>query len=282
LSNNFLPCNAHISFPILNYYKHHKTKQEIATDCYYKLNNQNGTSIKMNTMASANDFDLFTPSTPNKRKLSEERDDDVIVTPSSSYDSDSDDNARDTDSFVSTPIPDYESPLKRRRMSGAALDYSRFSPPLMPRFQYRPSTLEQQNDQSLSFTRGRPVLDIFTSDREQPENALDLSFLSMPTPPSNVSEMDEAKIPFFALSPRTTMGPPFPYLVEGRRLFVGNAEEEKENGDSLRRRILPSLRMRPSKQQLGKNRMVEELSLPTLTIRETRRERRSSLPAVAA
>jgi len=238
-------------------------------------------------MTTSNDFDLFTPSTPNKRKLLEERDDDVIVTPSSSYDSDSDDNARDTDSFVSTPIPasfstSYESAQKRQRTSGAALDHSNFSPPLMPRFKYRPSTLPQHNDQSYSFARGRPVLDLFTSDREQSEHGSDLSFLAMPSPPSNGSGIDESKIPSFRLSPRTTMGPPFPNLLVARRLFGGKIVDEKENTDSSRRRILPSLRMRPTKPQFGTKQMVNELSLPTLTIQETRGERRSSYPAVAA
>lgn len=236
----------------------------------------------MHTMTTSNDVDIFTPSTPNKRKLSEERDDDVIVTPSSSYDSYSDDSARDTDSFVSTPIPDYESPQKRRRTSGSVLDHSKFSPPLMPRFQYRSSALAQQNDHSIAYAQGRPVLDLFTDGSEQSQSTFDLSFLAMPTPSSNTSEIDEKKIPFFALSPRTTMAPPFPHLVEGRRLFEGHIEDGKENVDSSRRRILPSLRMRRAKQQFGKNGTMEQLSLPTLTIHETRQERRSSFPAVAA
>lgn len=230
-------------------------------------------------MTTSNDFSLFTPSTPIKRKLSEERDDDVIVTPSSSYDNDSDDDARDTESFVSTPIPTYESPQKRRRTSGASFDFSELSPPLMPRFKYQTSTLAQQNDQSIFFARGRPVLDLFTGEKEQTGNTFDLSFLAMPTPQSNTSEIDESKIPSFALSPRTTLGPPFPHLVEGRVLFGGNT---KDDDSSSRRRIISSLRMRPSKQPFRKDQMADELSLPTLTIQERRHVRRSSVPAVIA
>lgn len=228
------------------------------------------------------DFVMFTPSTPNKRKLSEERDDDVIVTPSSSYESDSDDNARDTDAFVSTPCPTSlstpcESPLKRRRTSAAVLDHSKFSPPLMQRFKYRHSTPAEENGRSQCYIPGRPVLDLFTNEREEPVNNNDLSFLAIPTPPSNTSEVDNAKIPSFGLTPRTTAAPSFPLLLDSRRLFGGNTSDEKENVS--RRRILPSLRMRPQRQQLGKARLMEELSLPTLAPRP---ERRSSLPAVTA
>lgn len=217
--------------------------------------------------------------TPNKRKLRDERDDDIVVTPSSSYDSESDDSTRDTDSFVSTPISACEStpaPHKRRRMSH---DTSQLSPPLMPRFQYRPSSLIQYNDRSHPFARGRPVLDIFEGsstsliEDEQPED--DMSFLAIPTPPSIKSEADDTKIPVFDLSPRTTLAPRFPELMDSHRLF-GNPSDEKENDG--RRPLLPSLRMRRSRPQeirVGNKEMLEELSLPTLTLRE-------SLPAVAA
>ena len=216
---------------------------------------------------SSNDFGIFTPSTPHKRKLSEERDDDAIVTPSSSYD---EENTRDTDAFVSTPCPasfstPCQSPSKRRKTSTEAIDHSKFSPPLMPRFKYRPSTLEQQNDLSLCDAPGRPVLDLFSSDREEPENDDDLSFLAIPTPASNFNEVDTSKVPSFGLSPRTTMAPLFPRLMDSRRLFEGETGHEKENSNIDRRRIIvPALSMRPQKQRFGKEKMMEELSLPTL------------------
>lgn len=215
---------------------------------------------------TTNDFDMFTPSTPSKRKLSEERDDDVIVTPSSSYDSENDDNSRDTDTFVSTPCPaslsmPCESPLKRRRTSTADLDHSKLSPPLMPRFKYRHSTPEE-NRRSQCYLPGRPVLDLFTSEQEQPVSDDDLSFLAIPTPPSNTSEIDNSKIPSFGLSPRTTMAPSFPLLLDSRRLFGCSTEVDKENVS--RRRILPPLRMRPQRTQLRKSQLLEELALPTL------------------
>lgn len=232
--------------------------------------------------------------TPNKRKHCEERDDDVIVTPSSSYDTDSDDSVRDTDAFVATPCPTFvcESPTKRRKTSMAGP--SQLSPPLMPRLHYRPSSLlSRQNERSLTVARGRPVLDLFDSNSDsssmaQPEN--DLSFLAIPTPPSNTSEMNDETIPTFELSPRTTLAPRFPELFDSRRLFGPHYDEEKENElNGTKRRLLPFLRMRPTsaqKHRLGSKPMLEELSLPTLTevtLREqSRPERRSSLPAVAA
>lgn len=234
---------------------------------------------------TSDNFGIFTP---NKRKLSEERDDDAIVTPSSSYGSDIDDNDndRDNEAFISTPCPTYismpcESPSKRRRTSAATLDHSKFSPPLMPRFKYRPSTLEQENGRSKFYLPGRPVLDLFTSDSEQPKNNDHLSFLAIPTPPSNVSEADTSKIPSFGLSPRTTTAPLFPLLLESRQLFGGNIGDEKENESVPRRRMLPPLSMRPQKQGLGKTQLMKELSLPTL-FDATRPERRSSISAVFA
>jgi len=207
-----------------------------------------------------NDF-CFT-ATPNKRKQPEERDDDIIVTPSSSYDSDSDDSARDASSILSTPC--YGSPLKRRKISMDGEDLSRFSPPPFPRFKYglaSPSSY-RDNERSQSFVCGRPVLDIFESSNnsrsrsEQPQN--DLSFLAVPTPPSHTSA---ATIPSFDLSPRTTLAPRFPVLkMDSHRLF-----ETKDAKSSIR--MLPLLRMRPTKPQqlrLGKKQLVEELSLPTL------------------
>jgi len=233
-------------------------------------------------------------STPNKRKHCEERDDDIIVTPSSSYDTDSDDSVRDNDVFVSTPCPTFvcESPTKRRKT--AMPGPSQLSPPLMPRFLYRPSSLlSRQKERSHTFAPGRPVLDLFdsnsdSSSMEQPEN--DLSFLAIPTPPSNTSEMDDEKIPTFVLSPRTTLAPRFPELFDSRRLFGPHYDEEKENElNGTKRRLLPFLRMRPTsaqKHRSGVNSLIEELSLPTLakvTLQEqSRPERRSSLPAVAA
>jgi len=226
---------------------------------------------------TANDLDMLTPSTSNKRKLSEERDDDVIVTPSSSYESDSDDSARDTNSFVSTPSPSLsmpcESPSKRLRLSEAALDHSKLSPPLMPRFKYRHSTTAEENRRSHCYLPGRLVLDLFSSEREQPVSDNDLSFLAIPTPPSNTSENFSSKIPTFALSPRITMAPSFPLLMDSRRLFACNTSAEKENLSM--RRILPPLRMRPQRPQLGKSQLKEELSLPPLVdamFRESRQE----------
>jgi len=207
---------------------------------------------------SSNDLGIFTTSTPHKRKLSEERDDDVIVTPSSSYD---EDNARDSDDFVSTPSPasfptPCESPLKRIKTSISALDHSKFSPPLMPRFKYRPSTVEEQNSRSLCYVPGRPVLDLFSRNREQHDNDNDLSFLAIPTPTSNFSEV--------GLSPRTTVAPIFPRLLDSRQLFLGDIGYGKENLGENRRPMLPTLRMRPLKQRLGNKQAMEELSLPTL------------------
>jgi hypothetical protein len=238
---------------------------------------------------SFNDLGIFTPSTPHKRKLSEERDDDVIVTPSSSYD---EDNARDSDGFVSTPCPasfptPCESPVKRRKTSISALDHSKFSPPLMPRFKYRPSTVEEQNSRSLCYVPGRPILDLFSRNREQHENDNDndLSFLAIPTPTSTFSEVDNTKIPSFGLSPRTTVAPIFPRLLDSRRLFVGDTGYGKDNFFESRRPMLPTLRMRPQKQRLGNKPAMEELSLPTLvhvTAQGSRQERRSPLPAATA
>lgn len=226
---------------------------------------------------TTNDLAMLTPSSHNKRKLSEERDDDVIVTPSSSYESDSDDSARDTNSFVSTPSPSLsmpcESPSKRLRPSEAALDHSKLSPPLMPRFKYRHSTTSEEDRRSHRYLPGRLVLDLFANEREQPVSDNDLSFLAIPTPPSNTSEIDSSDIPTFGLSPRTTMAPTFPLLMDYRRLFACNTSDEKEN--LSRRRTLPPLRMRPQRPQLGKSQLREELSLPTLvdpTFRESRQE----------
>jgi len=226
---------------------------------------------------TSNDLHMLTPSAPNKRKLSEERDDDVIVTPSSFYESDSDDSARDTNAFVSTPSPSLslpcESPTKRLRPSKAALDHSQLSPPLMPRFKYRHSTIKEENRRTHYHLPGRLVLDLFSSETEQPVSYNDLSFLAIPTPPSRTSEVDASKIPTFGLSPRTTMAPSFPPLLDSRRLFACTTSDEKEN--SYRRRSLPSLRMRPQRPQLGKSHLIQELSLPPLvdaTFKESRQE----------
>jgi len=207
--------------------------------------------------------------TPNKRKLTEERDDDIVVTPSSSIsDSDSDDSPRDSDSFVSTPYPAFESPLKRRRINA---HNSQLSPPLMPRLSYRPSKLATHQNER--FTAGRPVVDIF----ERMDRSLvhqDLSFLAIPTPPSVESEKNA--IPTFGLSPRTTLAPRFPELLDPFPPFP----EEKENSTSSKH--LPILRRRPinaRRHRIGRKQMIEELSLPTLNEMP---ERRSSLPAMAA
>lgn len=241
-----------------------------------------------------NHLGFTTLSTPNKRKQMEERDDDIVVTPLSSYDSssDSDSDARDTDSFVSTPYADTaasESPWKRRKISLALRGHhSDLSPPLMPRLKYRRSSLSSQNNErtrsrSYSFAvRGRPVLDIFGDDsnsyeQQQQRPTNDLSFLAIPTPPSKISE---TKIPSFGLSPRTTLAPRFPELFESRRLFGRSLMLENED-----RNPLPSLRMRTSSPQLhkvGTKQLMEELFLPTLTevtLRETWQDR--SNPAAA-
>jgi hypothetical protein len=238
-----------------------------------------------------NDFGFTAISTPNKRKQMEERDDDIVVTPSSSYDSssDSDDNTRDTDSFVSTPCPAaFESPWKRRKVSLAVYGHhSALSPPLMPRLKYRSLSLSSENDDDEQSrphafaARGRPVLDLFgdSNSYEQPEN--DLSFLAFPTSPSNISAMShDEKIPSFDLSPRTTLKPRFPEFF--RRPLVVEKEPQP-----LRRNLPPSLRMRtttPNHYKFGKKQLIEELSLPALaevTLRETGQVRRSSLPAAA-
>lgn len=216
---------------------------------------------------------VFYHFTPNKRKLPDERDDDIIVTPSSSFDeSECDDSPRENDFFVSTPCPSFESPMKRRRTSIDTLHNSQLSPPLMPRLQYRPSTLA-----------GHPMLNLFESSgndvTEQPEN--DLSFLAIPTPPSTNFETDKDTIPTYGLSPRTTLAPRLPELLESCQLF--GFRNEKEILSSRRR--LPTLRMRPSNALRSRKPPSEELCLPTLaeiTIGESRHERRSSLPAVAA
>jgi hypothetical protein len=143
----------------------------------------------------------------------------------------------------------------------ADLGHSKLSPPLMPRFKYRHSTPEE-NRRSQCYLPGRPVLDLFTSEQEQPVSDDDLSFLAIPTPPSNTSEIDNSKIPSFGLSPRTTMAPSFPLLLDSRRLFGCSTEVDKENVS--RRRILPPLRMRPQRPQLRKSQLLEELALPTL------------------
>jgi len=235
-------------------------------------------------------------STPNKRK-SEKRDDEVIVTPSSTFDdSECDDSPRDTDSFVSTPCQSFESPVKRRKTSLTIRGPSQLSPPLMRRIEYRPTSISSHanSERSSSFLRGRPVLDIFDSSgssiSEQPENDLsELSFLAIPTPPSLISKANESQIPSFDLSPRTTLAPQFPELHDSRLLFPRfHAEIENKNSNTSSRRRLPPLRMRPTNtrnHRTGTRQMMEELSLPTLseiTLREPQRERRSSLPAVAA
>lgn len=213
-----------------------------------------------------NDFDLTVLSSPNKRKQPEERDDDAIVTPSSSYDydSDSDDSARDTCSLFSTPCPTpcVESPTKRRRLTTAKTgNHSHFSPPLMPQLKYQSS---EMSGERFHIFHGRPVLNIFEHDndssgnRVQPEN--DLSFLAIPTPPSDSSiEANGAKVPYFDLSPRTTLAPRIPEFFDSRRL---NARDEKENKCS-RRRPLPSLRMRPSNTRFGIRKLMGELTLPS-------------------
>lgn len=210
--------------------------------------------------------------TPNKRKLSEERDDDIVVTPSSSIgESDSDDSPRDSDVFVSTPCPTYESPVKRRRTSIDALRKSQLSPPLMPRLSYRPSKLATHQNER--FTTGRPVLDLFERMESNPSRQ-DLSFLAIPTPPSVASGKET--IPTFGLSPRTTLAPRFPELLDPFPAFP----DEKEYLSSNKQ--LPFLRRRPinaRKHRIGRKQMIEDLSLPTLAKMP---ERRSSLPAMAA
>mmetsp|Transcript_12888 Transcript_12888/g.32472 ORF Transcript_12888/g.32472 Transcript_12888/m.32472 type:complete len:215 (+) Transcript_12888:147-791(+) len=205
--------------------------------------------------------------TPNKRKLSDERDDDVVVTPSSSFDeSDCDDSPRETDTFLSTPCPTFESPLKRRRTSMPALHNSQLSPPLMPRLSYRPSNLATHQNER--YTSGRPVLDIFECKSSEESN---LSFLAIPTPPSAISDKDA--IPTFGLSPRTTLAPRFPELVDAFPVFP----DEKENLNL--RKVLPVLRRRPINAPKRRLQLIQDLSLPTLAEVP---ERRSSLPAIAA
>lgn len=219
---------------------------------------------------SNNDFGLTAFSSPNKRKQLEERDDDIIVTPSSSYsDSDSDADTRDTESFLSTPCPAAGSPLKRRRTMSMP-NHSQFSPPLMPRCKY-------------------PVLD-FLEDSSSSQLNRDLSFLAIPTPPSkaNDTDTDSDMIPSFDLSPRTTLAPHFPELMSSRLHFRVLNHTQKNHAERSRRTLLPSLRMRPTcsqKHRFGAKQLMTELSLPTLadvTIQESRQVRRSSLPAVAA
>lgn len=227
------------------------------------------------------------PCTPNKRKLSDERDDDVVVTPISIDYSDCDDSPRDTDAFVSTPCPSFESPMKRRRTAIDAFHNSQLSPPLMPRLHYRPSTLATHQFERKS---GRPILDIFKSNStnniledRQPEED-DLSFLAIPTPPSARSETNKEAIPTLGLSPRTTLAPRFPDLVESHLVF--EFPDEKEN--LSRGRLLPALRMRRThglRRRSGRKQLIEDLTMPTLsevTIEQSHRERRDSLPAVAA
>lgn len=204
------------------------------------------------------DFECTFLSSPNKRKQ-EERDE-VIVTPSSSYDddSDSDDSTRDTDSLYTTPCPTSyaESPSKRRRCSTAEI--GSLSPPPMPQLKYQSSTMAGERFQI--FHR-RPVLNIFddnSSNTTQPDD--DLSFLAIPTPPSeNTIESNRSKVPSFDLSPRTTLAPRIPEFFDSRRL---NVLDEKENKCS-RRRPLPSLRMRPSNARFGIRKVMGELTLPT-------------------
>jgi len=207
--------------------------------------------------------------TPNKRKLSDERDDDIVVTPSSSFDEsdcDCDDSPRDTDAFLTTPCPNFESPLKRRRTSMLALHNSQLSPPLMPRLSYRPSNLATHQNER--YTSGRPFLDIFECKSGKEAN---LSFLAIPTPPSATSDKDT--IPTFGLSPRTTLAPRFPGLVDGFPVLP----DEKEKVNS--RKLLPVLRMRPMNARKRRSQLIQDLSLPTLAEVP---ERRSSLPAIAA
>merc|ERR1712100_21532 len=108
------------------------------------------------------------------------------------------------------------------------------SPPLMPRLLYRPSTLAAHQHE-------RPVLNLFESSNDEPVEE-DLSFLAIPSPPSATSKTDNDEIPTFGLSPRTTLVPRLPELMESCRLFA--FPDEKEN--LLSRRRLPALRMRPA------------------------------------
>lgn len=214
------------------------------------------------------------PCTPNKRKLSEDRDDDAIVTPSLLDDRASDDSPRDTDPIVSTPYLCFESPMKRRRTAIDISDSFRLSPPPMPQIRYRPSRLASHRYERMS---ARPILDVF-------ENVNDLSFLAIPTPPSATSHADQDIIPTFGLSPRTTLAPRFPDLLESHPIF--GFPDEKENVSSRRR--LPALRMRRTnglKLRTGRKHLDKELSQPTLdeiATGQSRSERRLSLPAVAA
>ena len=215
------------------------------------------------------------PCTPNKRKLSEERDDDVIVTPISLFDDkESDDSPRDNDSFVSTPCHCYESPKKRRRTAVDISHSYQLSPPLMPRILYRPSTLASHRHERKS---GRPILDVF-------ENKSNLSFLAIPSPSATTTEADKDTIPTFGLSPRTTLAPRFPDLLESHPM--SGFPDEKENVSS--RRLLPALRMKRthgSKLRTGRKHFMKELSLPTLNeiaADQSRNMKRLSIPAVGA
>merc|ERR1712224_1042353 len=189
-----------------------------------------------------NDFGLIC-ATPNKRKHLECED--VIVTPSSSYDSD-ECNTPDENSYPSTPC---ESPIKRRKTA----NFSQLSPPLMPRLSYQPALNERSN----TYARGRPFLDLFANeDNELPEN--DLSFLAIPAIPPQTSGSHEEEIPSFGLSPRTTLIPRFsesmPRFPEIHDSYFldhetsDNNEDKENNGVSKTRRPLrlPSLRMRPT------------------------------------
>jgi hypothetical protein len=223
------------------------------------------------------------PCTPNKRKLSEKRDDDVVITPSLIEDDECDDSPRDTNDFVSTPCMSFESPMKRRRTAIDVARKSQLSPPPMPRIRYRPSTLAGHQFERKG---GRPILDIFVSDSniERRQHEENLSFLEIPTPPSARNETDKDSIPIFGLSPRTTLAPRFPNLLESHPIF-GFPEEEES---FPRGRLLPALRMRRTygpKRLSGRMQLIEDLSMPTLaevTIEQSQRERRNSLPAVAA
>jgi hypothetical protein len=208
------------------------------------------------------DFDSTVFSSPNKRKQ-EERDDDVIVTPSSSYDndSDSDDSTRDSESLYWTPCPTLYagSSTKRRRRSTAEI--GNLSPPPMPQLKYQSSKMAEER---FHIFHRRSVLNIFEHDNDSSANTIgpdnDLSFLAIPTPPSDSSiEANGAKVPYFDLSPRTTLAPRIPEFFDSRRL---NARDEKENKCS-RRRPLPSLRMRPSNTRFGIRKLMGELTLPS-------------------
>mmetsp|Transcript_22313 Transcript_22313/g.49816 ORF Transcript_22313/g.49816 Transcript_22313/m.49816 type:complete len:250 (-) Transcript_22313:561-1310(-) len=210
-------------------------------------NSNNNTSNNMDNH-NYNDNVL---ATPRKRKQPEERDDyDIVpaITPSSSFSSNGDDDdlslgdsSHGIETREQSPIfaPSFgmSTPKRRRIETDIA---SCLSPPPLPRYQRDCTTVG-----SLKM----PSTPVDTLGR------VDLSFLAIPSPPSDLAST--LALPTVALSPRTTLTPRF-FQMGPRRLF-GDARDMAP----VRPRFA-TIRRRKATSSLAPSQSLRELSLPTL------------------